>query len=74
MATKMATIHGDPTPCPVCADIGGFHDEDVHAARPVAYGKLLPPPDSEPCRACGLPLDGPGADGCRYPNHGQAAA
>lgn len=59
-------------PCPVCGDAGGFHDEEVHAARPVEPSiKALPLPDEQVvlCRACGEPLDGPGAPGCRYPRH-----
>lgn len=63
----------DPAPCPVCAEGGGFHDEEVHAARPIAEGKLLPPLEVVPmCRACGEPLSDPGLYGCRYPNHGKS--
>jgi hypothetical protein len=59
-----------PAPCPFCYLGGGFHDEDVHSARPLPEGKALPV--GEPvamCRACGEPLSGPGEPGCRYPKH-----
>jgi hypothetical protein len=56
--------------CPICGEEGGFHDENIHASRPLPEGKALPLIDvSPPCRACGEPVDGPGAPGCRYPNH-----
>lgn len=60
--------------CPICGDGNGFHHEDIHDARPLPDGIGLPLPVAEspvdkPCRACGQPLDGPGAPGCRYPNH-----
>lgn len=57
-------------PCPICHDTGGFHFEEVHAARPIAYGKALPVVSDAPaCRSCGEPVNGVGKAGCRYPGH-----
>lgn len=59
-----------PKPCPVCKEHGGFHDEEIHASRPIPSEKLLPIEDVVPnCRACGEPINRPGEPGCRYPNH-----
>lgn len=56
--------------CPFCAEQGGFHIEEIHAARPLPEGKSLPIEDVVPaCRACGEPINRPGEPGCRYPKH-----
>jgi hypothetical protein len=57
--------------CPICAAPGGFHEEEVHAARPIdPPEKSLPIEAVVPnCRACGEPINRPGEPGCRYPGH-----
>ncbi len=58
--------------CPICGDHGGFHDEEVHSARPLPEGTALPLPETEKsCRACGHLLSSAGDPDCRYPKHGQ---